>query len=235
MSADAGAAHGRRRHEEIAEHLELLIVRGELRPDDALPSERELMTRFGAARSSVREALFLLRRKGLAEMRAGARTRVTRPSAERLIGDLSGAAQLLARRPGGARSLQQARALLEIGLAREAARGATPEAVARLGEALEDNRRAGDLDEFERTDLAFHRRLAEASGNDVFVALTDAFGDWLAEQRWISARSGVSFETVVAEHEAILEAIRAGDPAAAQDAMQAHLDAVVERYWAALR
>jgi len=228
-------ARTRRRHEKLAEHLEGLIVRGDLSPGDSLPSERELMAQFGVARSSVREALFLLQRKSLVEVRAGARTRVRRPSADRLIGDLSGAAQLLAQRPGGVRSLQQARALFEIGLAREAARNATPVALEQVHAALEANRRAADQVAFERTDLAFHQSLADASGNDIFVALMSAFSDWLAEQRVVSARSGVTFEAVVAEHQAVFEAIHRGDAQAAQAAMQAHLDAVVERYWAGTR
>jgi GntR family transcriptional repressor for pyruvate dehydrogenase complex len=221
----------RRKFEEIAEHLELMIFQGKLQPGDRLASERDLMARFGAGRSSVREALFSLRRKGLLSIRPGAAARVTSPSADSMVNELSGAARHLLRQPQGVRELQQARALFEIGLARRAALQATKDDLRALAASLEENRLAGDQEEFFRTDMLFHYTLAMIAHNQIFTSLTMALGDWLADQRRVSARSKASFAEVYAEHRAVYEAIAARDPAAAELAMECHLDAVAERYW----
>jgi DNA-binding FadR family transcriptional regulator len=65
----------------------------------------------------------------------------------------------------------------------------------------------------------------------VFTSLNMALTEWLAEQRNVSARAGATFEEVYRQHKAIHDAIAARQPIAAQEAMQAHLDSVAERYW----
>jgi DNA-binding FadR family transcriptional regulator len=221
----------RKKFEEIAEHLELMIFLGKLQPGDRIPSERDLMAQFGAGRSSVREALFSLQRKGLLAIRPGAAARVTSPSADTMVSELSGAARHLLRQPQGVRDLQEARALLEIGLARRAAMQASDEDIAALAKSLEENRLADDQEEFFRTDMLFHYTLAMIAHNQIFTSLNMALGDWLADQRRISARSRASFADVYAEHKAVYDAIAARDPVAAEIAMERHLDAVADRYW----
>jgi GntR family transcriptional regulator, sialic acid-inducible nan operon repressor len=232
MSATtASTVAPRKKFEEISEHLELLIFAGRLRQGDKLPSERELMAQFGAGRSSVREAIFSLQRKGLVSARAGTPARVTTPTADSLVSELSGAVRHLLARPEGIRDLQNARLLLEVGLARNAAILATDADLMDLKAALEDNRQARDQETFARTDMLFHFALARISHNQIFTALNMALIEWLAEQRNISALSGVTFQDVYVQHEAIYRAIAARDPAAAQDAMEQHLTAVARNYW----
>ena len=60
----------RKLYEEVADRLEKMISDGELRESEHLPSERELMRRFGVGRPAVREALFHLRKMGLVEIRS---------------------------------------------------------------------------------------------------------------------------------------------------------------------
>lgn len=226
----------RRRFEEIAEHLELLIFSGRLSVGDKFPSERELMERFRVGRSTVREALFALQRKGLLAGRAGAAARVAKPTAVTLVSDLSGAARHLLAQPDGVRHLQHARALLEIGLAREVALHATDDDIAELAKALEQNRiSTGDQAAFERTDLGFHYTLAMIAHNPIFTSLNHALNEWLAEQRSISARSGISREAVYEQHKAVYDAVAAHDPIGAQQAMETHLNTVYRNYWKALQ
>jgi DNA-binding FadR family transcriptional regulator len=222
----------RKRFEEIAEHLELLIFSGALKEGDRLPAERDLMDRFGVGRSSVREALFALQRKGLIAVRAGAAARVTKPTPQTLVSELSGAARLMLNAPEGVRHLQHARALFEVGLAREAALHADDRDVAALGEALEANRAAmGHQAEFERTDLMFHYTLAMIAHNPIFTSLHHALMGWLAEQRSVSARAGATWQGVYDEHRAIYRAVEKRDAAGAQEAMERHLASVARNYW----
>lgn len=234
------AGQRRKRYEEIAEHLELLIFSGRLSVGDKIASERELMLRFAVGRSTVREALFALQRKGLLSARPGAAARVTKPTPQTMVSDLSGAARHLLSQPGGIRDLQHARSLLEVGLAREAALHASEEDLTALSEALEANRRAAedaapsDQSEFVRTDLTFHYTLAMIAHNPIYTSLNHALNQWLAEQRSVSARSGVSRTEVYREHRAVHDAILRRDAAGAQEAMETHLATVHRNYWAAM-
>jgi DNA-binding transcriptional regulator YhcF (GntR family) len=79
--------------EMVEEELEQMIRRREFAEGDVLPSERELMAFFNVGRPSVREALAALKRKGLVQISNGERARVSRPSADTIIGELSGMAK----------------------------------------------------------------------------------------------------------------------------------------------
>lgn len=74
----------------VAEELERMIRREEIREGEYLPSERELMAFFGVGRPSVREALSSLRHKGLIRYNKGEKASVCRPSPETIINGLSG-------------------------------------------------------------------------------------------------------------------------------------------------
>ncbi|MBV9220939.1 MAG: GntR family transcriptional regulator [Methylobacteriaceae bacterium] len=234
--APTGQARTRRkRYEEIAEHLELLIYSGRLSVGDKIASERELMVRFGVGRSTVREALFALQRKGLLSARPGAAARIAKPTAQTLISDLSGAARHLLSEPGGIRHLQHARALFEIGVAREVALNGADDDLPALTQALEANRWAiEDQAAFEHTDLMFHYTLAMIAHNPIYTSLNHALNEWLAEQRSVSARAGTSREEVYSQHRAIHDAVLRRDPIGAQEAMEAHLASVYRNYWKAV-
>lgn len=221
----------RKKFEEVAEHLELAIFSGRLSVGDKIPSERALMDQFGVGRSTVREALFMLRRKGLLETRAGAAARVSRPDADTLIDDVSGAARHMLSQPDGVRHLQNARTLFEIGLARDAAKNASAEDLRALKAALDANGAAEDQPTFVRTDLTFHYTLAMISHNPVFTSIHHALMAWLAQQRSISARAGATRSEIYGQHKAIYEAIAARDPIAAEAAMETHLATVARYYW----
>lgn len=240
MTAAPTAAFPRRRlrrrklYEEVADEIEAMIHSGEFAPGSQLPSEREFMEQLGVGRSAVREALFALQKMGLISISSGERARVTQPTPQILMKELSGAARLLLAKPEGIRAMQHARALFEVGLAREAARDAPADRIARLGEALAANRAAiGDQAEFERTDVLFHFTLAEISGNPIFTAFNEVLSEWLAEQRTMSVLAGASQTDVYAMHAAIFDAIERRDPEGAQQAMEDHLGAVARYYWMA--
>lgn len=230
-----GGTDRRKRWEAVAEHIELMLLRGEF-PDGArLPSERELMGRFNVGRSSVREALFALQKRGLITAAAGTVARAARPSPRILVNELSSIARHILSRPEGMRHFQHARALLEVGLAREAAQRIAPEDLARLADALAANEAAiGDPDRFQHTDLEFHLAIASSSRNPIFIALHNAMSEWLSEQRRVSSRAGVLAGQVFHEHKRIFEAIAAHDPPQAAAAMEEHLLTVVRNFWQAM-
>src|ERR1700710_2010592 len=127
----------RRLYQEVGERIEQMIRSGELSEGDSLPSERELMERFDVGRPAIREALLSLQQKGLLIVGNGERARITRPDAARVIGALSGAAQVYLAQDDGGRQFQAARLLFEAAIARAAARSATAADIARMQAALD--------------------------------------------------------------------------------------------------
>ena len=105
--------------------------------------------------------------------------------------------------------------------------GGLADYLARLRTALEANRAAiGDHAQFMRTDVTFHYEIAQIPRNAIFTSLYNAVVEWLTEQRETSGRATGAGEAAYAAHERIYRAIAAHDPAAAEVAMERHLDAV---------
>lgn len=222
----------RKLYEEVALGIERLIQERGYAPGDRLPSEKEIMNEFGVGRAAVREAMLSLQKMGLVRVSSGERARLTAPTADALVRELSGAARLLLAEDRGVHQFQEARALFEVGLARLAAQLATRKHIEALREALDANGRAIDnRPDFMRTDVAFHYAIAAIPGNPIFTSMYNAVVEWLTEQREISGRAPDAGRAAFAAHTRIFDAIAAHNPAAAQNAMQEHLDQVVKLYW----
>lgn len=224
----------RRLSDEVLARLEKMILSAEYEPGDQLPSERQLMERFGVGRPAVREALYSLQKMGLLEIKSGERGRVTKPTPRILLNELGGAARHLLAQPEGERHFQEARTFFEVGLVRHAAQHASAADVEELGAALDANRLAlDDLEAFERTDVEFHFVLAKISGNPIFMAIHEAVVEWLTKQRSLSLRIPNANKLAYRSHQDIFEAIAAKDPDQAEAVMRDHLGTVARQYWQA--
>ena len=218
--------------EQVAAHLERQILDGKLRPGDQLPPERDLQARFGVGRPAIREALITLQRSGLLEIANGTRARVAMPTASGVMSGMGSAVRQMLSSPEGQRHFQGVRFFFETGLARDAARRATPELVKRLRSALAANEAAVcDRLTFIETDVAFHFVLADFTGNPIFAALHDAMSGWLKEQRVVTLEAEGQERIAVEAHRAIFLAIEAGDPDRAEAAMAAHLHQLAATFW----
>jgi DNA-binding FadR family transcriptional regulator len=231
---EIGQIERSRLSDQIAARFERMIVSGELAPGDSLPSERDLMERFGVGRPAVREALFALQKMGLVALSSGARARVTAPTADRVLSELAGAARYYLSAEGGERAFQDARAFFEAGLARHAAIHATEVDLAALKRALDANARAvRDIEQFQKTDVGFHLQLALISRNPIFKAIHDALESWLMQQRRYSLLVPGALKAAYEYHRKIFNAVAAGDPDRAEKAMRDHLASVADYYWKA--
>lgn len=210
--------------ERIASALKSDIVRGRFRPGDALPSERELATRYDVNRSSIREAMKRLEALGLVTIRHGGATRVT----EFLLdAGLSVLPELL--ESGGPRGtsilgdLHELRGLLLGWSAEQAARRADPASVARL-DALARRLAAPKLKaaEAQALDYDFFEQLVLITGNQLLALLARVVRDiyFRAPERFLPLYRRNVFDP--AHHRRAVAAIRARDALAAGDAMRAH-------------
>ncbi|MBN9023936.1 MAG: transcriptional regulator NanR, partial [Rhizobiales bacterium] len=215
----------RKLFQEVRDRLLERIRSGEFRAGDQLPSERDLMQAYQVGRPAVREALQALERDGIIQVTHGERARVTLPTAEKIIDQIAGSAShLLHAEPGNLDHLKDARRFLETGLAHRAAAMATPDGVARLRERLSTHERARlKLDEFLPRDMEFHREIAVMTGNPIFPALVEAMFGWLSVYYSQLVRVQGAEDLTIAEHRRIFEAIAAGDPEAAAEAMHHHI------------
>jgi GntR family transcriptional regulator, sialic acid-inducible nan operon repressor len=229
---DAGLIDRRKLFEQVASHLEREILQGKLKPGDRLPPERDLQARFGVGRPAIREALITLQRSGLVEIGNGAPARVARPKVEAIVAGMIPAVHQMLAGAEGQRQLQGVRLFMEVGLVRHAALSATPAQLEKLREALGVNREAvGDVENFIRTDVAYHFVFAEIIGNPVFVALHDAMSAWLLQQRQIALQEPGEDERGYEAHERIYQAVVARDPDAAEAAMRDHLATGWVAFW----
>jgi GntR family transcriptional repressor for pyruvate dehydrogenase complex len=204
---------------QVREHLEAAIKRGEFKPGDRLPSERELTEIFGVSRVSVREAISSLDAVGLVEVRHGHGCFVTEPSGEQ-------GARWLALHHGEALELLTVRGALDELAAREAASRA--EAVADIGAAHEAFAAASEagarVDELSELDVAFHMAIAEASGSPLLADLLRDLHRHSADVSRAHAYVPAERSTQSArDHAAIVDAIAAGDAERAGAAAAAHV------------
>ena len=221
----------RKVHEDVAEQIENQILSGGLPEGSSLPSERSLMEAFNVGRPAVREALLLLQRSGFIKVSSGGRTLGTRPTAANFLDQLSSSARHLLSSEEGERSFQEARRLFEAAIARNAAEIATKDDIQRLEAALLANQQSiGNLESFERTDVAFHLTLAEIGENPVFSALHKAIAEWLALQRHIALRVPGVENSAYRSHEEIYQAVADHQPEQAWQAMDRHLRQVMQQF-----
>lgn len=211
--------------DEVLSRLNDRINAGEFGPGEQLPSERELMTAYGVGRPAVREALQSLERSGIVFISHGERARIAVPTAGQLIEQIaSGARHALSMDPEMLAHLKEARLFLETGLARQAASRAREHGTAALEAAHAAHVAAlNDLDAFVQRDMAFHRAIAQMTGNPIFPALIEAMFDWLGEFYTQLVRAPGAENLTLQEHERILAAISAGDEDAAAQAMHDHI------------
>ncbi len=212
-------------HEVALGELRELIESGKYSPGDRLPPERDLMVRFGVSRTVLRKALDTLEREGAIWRHVGKGTFVASQAGGSSLAELT--------RQVSPVQLTRARLALEPAMAREAALHATSEAVAAVRLARDRAFHAVSWDEYEAHDDAFHRSIAEATGNVLLVTLFDNLND---------VKRAVAWNTVIrssdrpsqdhpsfADHEEIFAAIEARDVTAANDAMRNHLSSVAAR------
>src|SRR3712207_5754039 len=113
-----GPIHRRKLSRDVLERLLAMINRGELKPGDYLPSERQLMEGFKLGRPAIREALQELQRMGLIVITQGDGARLVEATARTVRAQMAGTAQhILSTSPQSLEHLKEARLFFEMGTA----------------------------------------------------------------------------------------------------------------------
>lgn len=207
--------------DEVADQLKRSILLGYFKAGDKLPSERDLAEQFRVSRIAIRESLRALENKGFIETRQGVTggTFVTELTFEHLSNafvDLFMAEKL------SIPELVQMRVLLEPEIARLATLHKDAESAARLKDALEQEALpirsfAEDFD----IKTIVHHILAEMCGNHFFEALERSLMV-LTRQAIQAVEPETPFIHTAGMHDEVVEAVLAGDPDRAWNAMRKH-------------
>ncbi|MDP5307112.1 transcriptional regulator NanR [Paracoccus spongiarum] len=216
----------RKLSDQVFERLRELMASGELPPGAPMPSERDLMERFGVGRPAVREALQHMHTMGLITISHGERSRVNELSADSVLTRVDDVARmLLSSEPEQLEHLKMARRMFECGLVRVAAASAGPADVADLRDLVA--RQAGcigDAEKFVTLDMAFHSRIAAVSGNPILVATSHSMLRWLFQYHGVLLHWSGNEDKTLVEHGQIVDLIEAGKSEGAVRAMEAHLN-----------
>ena len=210
--------------EEIADRIRVLILDGTLPPGQPLPGERLLAARFGVSRGSIRDAFRMLETIGLLETRHGQGTFPRELDVDRLVAPL---ASILTYQHDLRDELLDVRLMFEPAVARAAAARVTADDLADLQRILDTQRRklkAGGSTIIE--DTAFHAVLARATRNRVVMRIMETLNDLLIESRKRTLKQKGRPERSIRGHEAVVAALRRGDPDAAARAMHTHIDEI---------
>lgn len=196
----------------ITDTLRQDILKGRFEPGDRL-LEVQLADDYAVGRAAIRSALVELTSEGLVEREANRGATVRRISVSEAI------------------QITQARAALEGLIAAQAAANAGPDEHAELRQIITDmEAAAGDAQGQIYSDLngLLHRRLREMSGHEVASQLVANLRDRAAHHQYRLALMPGRPNESLGQHRAIVEAVCAGDEAAALQAMQDHLSSVIE-------
>lgn len=209
-------------YEQIADTLESWILANGYTEDGKLPSEQTLADEFGVSRNVIREALKLLKERGLVESRNGTGSYITKPEAANLSDVIS---RMVAMNHIDYLAIYEIRSILETASCRKAARTATKEQLAQMQELLENLKdRSISVEERREKDFAFHIAIAEAAGNPLLVILVQAMKNIFMEmiEKGIFITGGI--DDAIMRHNSIMNALLKHDADAAERAMRDHLE-----------
>jgi len=218
---------------EVVARIATEIRGGRLAPGSRLPTEHKLMAAMGVSRTVVREAVAALRAEGLVTTRQGSGAFVAADASRipfRIDPEgLSSIADVL--------EVMELRLAIEVEAAALAAERVTPERLAPIGRALSAIEAAIRRGEGAVTeDFAFHRAIAEATGNPRFAEFLEFLGRHVIPRQSIRVSIGTAREQrhyllrIQKEHRRIYEAIAGGEAVDARKLMRIHLTRSLTRY-----
>lgn len=220
-------------YEVVSERLLSAIQKAELPVGSKIPSERDLGDQFGVSRTVIREAIRHLAAKGVLETHSGSGVRIADIGHEGVSESL--ALFLRQRGPLDPGKINEVRETVELATVRLAATRATYDQLVRIRTSCE--RLAGvegDAEKAALADVEFHRAIAEATGNELFLLLVDSLADVMLHIRRATLGAAHRGEVALEQHRRIAEALEARDETAALEAMRFHLADSLVAYRATL-
>jgi DNA-binding FadR family transcriptional regulator len=215
---------------QVVDRIAADIRQRRLAPGARLPTEQAMIAAMGVSRTVVREAIAALRAQGLVTTRQGVGAFVADgaqgPPFRLESEGLRSISEVL--------HVMELRMGLEVEAAGLAAERAQPAQIAAIAAALEAIDGAIARDELGvREDFAFHRGIAEATGNPQFPRFLEFLGHYIIPRQSVRTEAPSLrdyLEAIQAEHRTIFEALRDRSVSATRRAMRRHLLRSRDRY-----
>lgn len=217
----------RRLSEHVVDALQTEIVGARLTAGERMPTEAELAARFDVSRTVVREAVRMLVQRGLVDVRPGRGMMVAEFDGQSIVDQYDLMLQIS---EGTFIQLMDMRMVLEVEIAALAAEVRTEKDVQAMQQAI--NLASSHRDDREiclGADLAFHRAVAQASGNPFFTLVIRPVNDFLRRAYAQAFGYLANQKYTIEEHQAICNVIAARDPDGARAATQQHLERITRR------
>ncbi|MEV5475745.1 GntR family transcriptional regulator [Streptomyces sp. NPDC052207] len=212
MPKDVRPSSGEQAKQHALEQLRQAILHGEMAPAQRLV-ENELAEQFGVTRASIRAALIDLEAQGLVERIRNRGSRVRVVTVEEAV------------------AITECRMVLEGLCAAKAAVAASDEQLTELADLGAEMTKAvagGEPVTYSELNQELHGRIRRFSGQRTAVELLERLNAQLVRHRFQLALRPGRPQHSLNEHLAMIEAIRARDPQAAETAVRAHLTSVIE-------
>ncbi len=214
--------------DQVADRIEQMILSDKTQVGQKLPSEQALATGFGVSRPVIREALAILRARGLVAVQSGGGSRIVIPEAIYMSDTVNRLATMSHIR---SEEVYEVRVWLEAKAARLAAVNATSDQLERLSDI---NRRMenskDDVKNRTELDLAFHQMLADISGNQLLSVFVQSMNGILRQMLESVLHLPRAHEDGVAYHDRIIEVLRTADKDKSEAIVREHLIMSMRNY-----
>lgn len=201
----------------VGEQLEKMIIYGTFQAEEKLPSVRELCELFGVGRSAVRDAITVLKGKGFVDVKQGDGTYVCGFDSTKLFKQTN-----IPVDTKDLTELFQVRKIMETGMVEIAAKTRNNSDISKMKETLS----LTNVNGWE-ADYQFHKLIAVATGNVIFIQLSEFISDSMKQTmidfyRYIENQEQTILK-INQQHEQLVSFIELGNALAAKEMMTEHL------------
>lgn len=210
--------------EEVVGQLREMIHRGDLRPGDRLPPERDLAKKLGVSRPTLRAGIRTLAAIGVLHSKQGAGTFVTDMDESPAL-DANPLRMMASLHGFTSEEMFEARIAIEMDVAGLAAERASSEHLAAMSEEVAEMFASlDDPQEYLVHDMRYHQTIAAASGNRILTALMNMIATILFETRSKTVHRALDLKESAEYHRQIYRCIRDRNSEAARQMMREHLE-----------
>lgn len=210
----------------VADDIIRYIKEHGLKRGDRLPTEPEMMERYGVSRTALREAIKVLSSSGVLEVRHGHGTFVLETQSLIVTPPLDLGA-LFTRQTY--MDVAEARTAIESEVAKLAAQRASAQDLQEIEQLHAQMKSLPEEAAFTDYDVKLHLVLARAAGNAILLQMMEVLRQALSEYIFITVSRLQNVEALLQEHDAVIEAIKRRDPEGAQLAMRYHVQNAARR------
>ncbi|GAA0737343.1 FadR/GntR family transcriptional regulator [Clostridium oceanicum] len=216
-------------YEQVIDQIKEMVVTGKLRKGDKLPSERELTSKLGVSRSSIREAIRVLEVIGIVSCKQGDGNFI-RTDFENILFEPLSIMFLLNK--SSEREIFELRRVIEVETAGLAAKNITIKQLQEIRLILDDMEKTEDEDLKIKLDKKFHYKIAKASNNFLIVTVLNTISElidsFIKDARAKILETRKEKNIIETHHEEIYDGLVNRDSKKCSEAMRKHMKMISE-------